>query len=153
MKLESYTNYAMRSLQFATLKAPDLVRIECTRIHNLLRTHIMKNVHKPGKAEYLATLPGRSVRFRHARRAKEIMAVKIIGVTEHLLDIARLLNLEKTTCPLMVICIFWKKTQHATTMFLALLDDLKVADIAAIQGQLLDRIGPLEAPSNEKVTS
>ena len=47
MKLTSYTNYALRSLQLAALKSPDLVRVDdVARIHNLSRPHIMKIVHE-----------------------------------------------------------------------------------------------------------
>lgn len=60
MILTSYSNYAMRSLQLAALKAPDLVRIDdVARIHNLSRPHIMKIVHQLGKAGYFETVRGR----------------------------------------------------------------------------------------------
>ncbi len=42
MKLTSYTNYALRSLHLAALKAPALVRIDdVAHIHDLSRPHIM----------------------------------------------------------------------------------------------------------------
>ena len=54
MKLTSYTNYAMRSLQLAAIKSPELVRVDdVAKIHNLSRPHIMKIVHELGKAGYL----------------------------------------------------------------------------------------------------
>ena len=39
--------------------------------------------------------------------------------------------------------------QEATTAFMAVLDDLTIADIAANKGQLMDRIAPLEIPRSE----
>ncbi len=46
MKLNSYTNYALRSLQLAALRSPNLIRVDdVAKIHNLSRPHIMKIVH------------------------------------------------------------------------------------------------------------
>jgi Rrf2 family nitric oxide-sensitive transcriptional repressor len=40
--------------------------------------------------------------------------------------------------------------QEATAAFLAVLDDLTIADIAANRGQLMERIAPVELPQQEK---
>lgn len=153
MKLTSYTNYAMRSLQLAALKAPELVRIDdVAKIHNLSRPHIMKIVHELGKAGYLETVRGRSGGFRLARPPQEIIVGDVVRLTEGPLDVVECFNPEKNTCPLMGICILSKKIQEATAAFMAVLDDLTIADIAANRGQLMDRIAPLETPRLEKAT-
>lgn len=60
MKLTAYTNYALRTLQLAALKAPDLVRIEdVVQIHGLKKPSIVKAVHELGREGYLDTLRGR----------------------------------------------------------------------------------------------
>ena len=147
MKLTSYSNYAMRSLQLAALKAPDLVRIDdVARIHNLSRPHIMKIVHQLGKAGYLETVRGRGGGFRLARPAEEIVVGEVIRITEGPLDVVECFNPDKNTCPLMGICILSRKMQEATAAFMAVLDDLTVADIASNKGQLMERIAPLEMP-------
>lgn len=151
MKLTSYTNYAMRSLQLAALKAPDLVRIDdVAKIHNLSRPHIMKIVHELGKAGYLETVRGRSGGFRLARPPEDIIVGEVVHITEGPLDVVECFNPEKNTCPLMGICILSKKMQEATAAFMAVLDDLTIADIAANRSQLIDRIAPLETPRLEK---
>ncbi|WP_375264438.1 RrF2 family transcriptional regulator [Planktotalea sp.] len=151
MKLTSYTNYAMRSLQLAALKAPDLVRIDdVAKIHNLSRPHIMKIVHELGRAGYLETVRGRSGGFRLARPPEDIIVGEVVRITEGPLDVVECFNPEKNTCPLMGICILSKKMQEATAAFMAVLDDLTIADIAANRSQLIDRIAPLETPRLEK---
>ena len=53
MKLTSYTNYALRSLQLAALKDPELIRVDdVIRVHGLARPHIVKIVHQLGVAGY-----------------------------------------------------------------------------------------------------
>lgn len=147
MKLTSYSNYAMRSLQLAALKAPDLVRIDdVARIHNLSRPHIMKIVHQLGKAGYLETVRGRGGGFRLARAAEEIVVGEVIRLTEGPLDVVECFNPDKNTCPLMGVCVLSRKMQEATEAFMAVLDDLTVADIASNKGQLMERIAPLEIP-------
>ena len=153
MKLTSYTNYAMRSLQLAALKSPDLVRVEdVARIHNLSRPHIMKIVHELGKAGYLETVRGRGGGFRLARPAHEIVVGDVVRITEGPLDVVECFNREKNTCPLIGVCILSRKIQEATAAFMAVLDDLTIADISANKGQLMDRIVPLEAPSVDQAT-
>lgn len=150
MKLTSYTNYALRSLQLAALKSPDLVRVDdVARIHNLSRAHIMKVVHELGRAGYLETVRGRGGGFRLARPAEEIIVGDVVRITEGPLDVVECFNPQKNTCPLMGICILSRKIQDATAAFMAVLDDLTVAQIAANRGQLLDRLAPLEMPRSE----
>lgn len=150
MKLTSYTNYALRSLQLAALKSPDLVRVDdVAQIHNLSRPHITKIVHELGRAGYLETVRGRGGGFRLARPSKEIKVGDVVRLTEGPLDLVECFNPERNTCPLMGICILSRKMQEATAAFMAVLDDLTIADIAANRGQLMDRIAPLELPRQE----
>ncbi|WP_108483173.1 RrF2 family transcriptional regulator [Oceaniglobus ichthyenteri] len=148
MKLTSYSNYALRSLQLAALKAPNLVRIEdVARIHNLSRPHIMKIVHELGRAGYLETVRGRGGGFRLSRPADQIIVGDVIRITEGPLDVVECFNPAKNTCPLIGICVLSKKMQEATAAFMAVLDDLTVADISANRGQLMARIAPLDIPT------
>jgi Rrf2 family nitric oxide-sensitive transcriptional repressor len=151
MKLTSYTNYAMRSLQLAALKSPDLVRVDdVARIHKLSRPHIMKIVHELGRAGYLETVRGRGGGFRLARDAKDIVVGDVVRITEGPMDVGECFKPEKNTCPLIGVCVLSRKMQEATAAFMAVLDDLTIADISANKGQLLDRIAPLELPRSEK---
>jgi Rrf2 family nitric oxide-sensitive transcriptional repressor len=150
MKLTSYSNYALRALQLAALKAPELVRIEdVARIHNISRPHIMKVVQELGKAGYLETVRGRGGGFRLARLPADIIVGDVIRITEGPMDVVECFNPEKNTCPLIGICVLSKKIQEATTAFMAVLDGLTIANIASNRGQLMERIAPLDLPRIE----
>jgi Rrf2 family nitric oxide-sensitive transcriptional repressor len=141
MKLTAYTNYALRTLQLAALKAPDLVRIEdVVHIHGLKKPNIVKAVHELGREGYLATQRGRGGGFKLARPATEIRVGDVVRLTEGDLDIVECFNPDTNTCPLIGICRLSRALQEATSAFMAVLDDLTIADIAANKGALMNRI-------------
>ncbi|PWJ20542.1 Rrf2 family transcriptional regulator [Jannaschia seohaensis] len=145
MKLTSYSNFALRSLQLAALKAPELIRVDdVVRVHGLARPHIVKIVHELGRAGYLETVRGRGGGFRLARPAEDIVIGDVVRLTEGPLDIVECFNPERNTCPLIGICKLSRALKAATNAFMAVLDDLTLADIAANRGELLARIAPIE---------
>lgn len=145
MKLTSYTNFALRSLQLAALKAPDLIRVDdVVRVHGLARPHIVKIVHELGLAGYVTTQRGRNGGFQLAKPAQEIVIGDVVRLTEGPLDLVECFNPEKNTCPLIGICKLSRALQKATQAFMEVLDDLTLADIAANRDDLLSRIAPLE---------
>lgn len=145
MKLTSYSNYALRSLQLAALKAPNRIRVDdVVRVHGLARPHIVKIVHELGRAGYLETVRGRGGGFRLAKPAESIVIGDVVRLTEGPLDLVECFNPEKNTCPLIGICKLSQAIQKATRAFMAVLDDLTLADIASNRGELLNRIAPIE---------
>ncbi|WP_372573550.1 Rrf2 family transcriptional regulator [Ruegeria jejuensis] len=145
MKLTSYTNFALRSLQLAALKSPKLIRVDdVVRVHGLARPHIVKIVHELGLAGYVVTQRGRNGGFRLGKPAEEIVIGDIVRLTEGPLDLVECFNPEKNTCPLIGICKLSRALQRATRAFMDVLDDLTLADIAANRDDLLVRIAPLE---------
>ncbi|MGV6803163.1 MAG: Rrf2 family transcriptional regulator [Ruegeria sp.] len=145
MKLTSYSNYALRSLQLAALKAPNRIRVDdVVRVHGLARPHIVKIVHELGRAGYLETVRGRGGGFRLAKPAESIVIGDVVRLTEGPLDLVECFNPEKNTCPLIGICKLSQAIQKATRAFMDVLDDLTLADIASNRGELLNRIAPIE---------
>ncbi len=145
MKLTTYSNYAMRSLQLAALKAPNLIKVDdVVRIHGLARPHIVKIVHELGRAGYLETQRGRGGGFRLARAPEDIVVGEVVRLTEGPLELVECFNPKVNTCPLIGICKLSKALQAASDAFMAVLDDLTLADIASNRGELLSRIAPLE---------
>lgn len=145
MKLTAYSNYALRSLQLAALRAPDRIKVDdVVHVHGLARPHIVKIVHELGRAGYLETIRGRGGGFRLARPADSIIVGDVVRLTEGPLDIVECFNPEKNTCPLIGVCKLSRALQQATKAFMTVLDDLTLADIAANRGELLARIAPIE---------
>ena len=146
MKLTAYTNYALRTLQLAALKAPDRVRVDdVVRVHGLARPHIVKIVHELGRAGYLRTIRGRGGGFTLARPAEEIVIGDVVRLTEGPLDLVECFNPDRNTCPLIGICRLSRALQEETRAFMAELDDLTLDEIAANRNDLLARIARLEA--------
>lgn len=153
MKLTSYTNYALRTLQLASLKAPDLVRVEdVAKVHDLSRPHIVKVVHELGRAGYLETVRGRGGGFRLGRAPKDIVVGDVVRLTEGPLELVECFNPDNNTCPLIGICKLSRKIQEATRAFMAVLDDLTIADISDNRAELLERIAPLEHADRQTVS-
>ena len=145
MKLTAYSNYALRSLQLAALKAPNRIKVDdVVRVHGLARPHIVKIVHELGRSGYLETLRGRGGGVRLARAAEDIVIGDVVRLTEGPLDLVECFNPDKNTCPLIGICKLSRALQAATKAFMAVLDDLTLADIASNKGELLARIAPIE---------
>lgn len=144
MKLTSYTNYALRTLQIAALRNPALLRVDdVVRVHGMARPHITKIVHDLGRAGYLQTVRGRGGGFRLGRPPEKIVVGDVVRLTEGTLDVVECFNPNTNTCPLIGICKLSRAIQAATQAFMAVLDALTIADIASNRGQLLDRIIPL----------
>lgn len=145
MKLTAYSNYALRSLQLAALRSPELVRVDdVVKVHGLARPHIVKIVHELGQAGFLETRRGRGGGFTLALPAEEIVVGDVIRLTEGPLDLVECFNPEKNTCPLIGICKLSRALKEATKAFMAVLDDLTLADIASNKSELLSRITPIE---------
>lgn len=145
MKLTAYSNYALRSLQLAALKAPDRIKVDdVVRIHGLARPHIVKIVHELGRAGYLETVRGRGGGFRLGRPSETIIVGDVVRLTEGPLELVECFNPERNTCPLIGICKLSRALHAATKAFMSVLDNLTLADIASNRGELLARIAPLE---------
>ena len=145
MRLTAYSNYALRSLQLAALRAPDLVRVsDVVRVHGLARPHVVKIVHELGQAGLLETRRGRGGGFRLARPADAIIVGDVIRLTEGPLDIVECFDPERNTCPLIGICKLSRALREATRAFMAVLDGLTIADVASNRAELLSRIAPIE---------
>lgn len=145
MKLTSYSNYALRSLQLAALRSPELVRIDdVAQIHGIARPHVSKVVHELGRAELLVTQRGRGGGFQLAKPAKTIVVGDVIRLTEGQMDVVECFNPETNTCPLIGVCKLSRAIQEATAAFMEVLDELTIADIASNKVQLLNRIAPLQ---------
>lgn len=141
MRLTAYTNYALRTLQLAALRAPDLVRIEeVVHIHSLKKPNIVKAVHELGREGYLETLRGRGGGFRLARPASDIRVGDVVRMTEGDLDLVECFNAETNTCPLIGICRLSRAFQEARRAFMDVLDGVTIADIASNRGDILSRI-------------
>lgn len=141
MRLTSYSNYALRSLQLAALREPGLTRVdEVARAHRLSRAHITKLIHELGRAGLIETVRGRGGGFRLARPADRITVGEVVRLTEGAAGLVECFTPDTNTCPLIGICHLSRKLDEAVRAFFAVLDGVTIADIAGNRVPLLERI-------------
>jgi Rrf2 family transcriptional regulator, nitric oxide-sensitive transcriptional repressor len=141
MRLTSYTNYALRTLMYAALAAPRLVRVQdVAEAHGISRAHLVKCVHRLGAWGYLDNVRGRNGGFRLARDASTIRIGEIVRLTEEgfVTDAEGVLGRDDVTTRLSATL------DRAQNAFLAVLDRHTIADIIGNDADLRSRLG-LEA--------
>ena len=141
MKLTHFTNYALRILQFAALRAPDHVRMEdVARAHGISRHHLLKAANMLAQHGLLTVVRGRGGGVRLARDPESITVAEVVQLTEGPIELVECFNAQTNTCPLIGVCKLSAALQSATRAFMAELDGVTIADIAANRGTLLARL-------------
>ncbi|MHB2169094.1 Rrf2 family transcriptional regulator [Alsobacter sp. R-9] len=142
MRLTAFTNYALRTLMFAALRAPALSQVEeVARAHGIPRTHIVKCVHLLGRWGFLDNVRGRGGGFRLARPADTITIGEVVRLTEDGLALVECFDPASNACPLCGACELSRGLQRALAAFLSVLDGMTVADIARDRSTLLPLLG------------
>jgi Rrf2 family transcriptional regulator, nitric oxide-sensitive transcriptional repressor len=145
MKLTAFTNYALRTLQMAAIRTPQITRIDdVASAHGINRPHMVKVVHMLGKEGYLETVRGRGGGFRLARPPGEIRVGDVVRLTEGPIVLVECFHAPTNTCPLIGICRLSRKLDEATRAFLKVLDETTIADIAQNRDELMTRLAPLQ---------
>jgi Rrf2 family nitric oxide-sensitive transcriptional repressor len=149
LRLTQYSNFALRTLQFLALRAPEIVTVDdVARAHRISKAHLVKVAYDLSQRGYIETLRGRNGGMRLARNAEDITVGEIIRWTEAPLELVECFNSETNTCPLQGHCHLSRGVQRALRAFLSVLDDLTIADIAINRGTLL---GLLDANSKKSL--
>jgi Rrf2 family transcriptional regulator, nitric oxide-sensitive transcriptional repressor len=140
VKLTQYSNFTLRTLQFAALRDPGLVTVdEVARAHNISKSHLVKVAYELSQRGYVETVRGRNGGMRLARPAEDITVGEIIRWTEAPLELVECFNAETNTCPLQGLCHLSRGLKKALEAFLAVLDDLTIADISSNRRALDNR--------------
>jgi Rrf2 family nitric oxide-sensitive transcriptional repressor len=85
---------------------------------------------------------GRKGGFRLARPADQIIMGDLFRVTEGPLNLVECFDPETNSCPMIGACRFSHALSEATKAFLAVLDDLTLADMVANRDELIARMEP-----------
>ena len=136
MRLTSYTNYALRTLMYAALAHPRLVRVQdVADAYGISRTHLVKCVHHLGMWGYLINQRGRNGGFRLARPAEAINVAEIVRLTEEGFSTARSGACDTAIERLVDV------VQRAQSAFLEVLEGYTIADIVANRDELRHVLG------------
>ncbi len=124
MRLTSYTNYALRTLMYAALAHPRLVRVQdVADAYGISRTHLVKCVHHLGMWGYLINQRGRNGGFRLAREPEEISVAEIVRRTEEGFGSPSCGDADTSVLRLV------DAVQRAQAAFLAVLERYTIADM------------------------
>jgi len=141
MKLTQFSNYALRILQFAALRAPDHVQMEqVARAHGISRHHLLKAANTLAREGFLEVVRGRGGGVKLARGADTITVGEVVRHTEGPIELVECFNSDTNTCPLIGVCRLSAAMKRAMQAFLAELDQVTIADIASNRSVLLDRL-------------
>lgn len=141
MRLTHYTSYSLRTLQMASLRMPDLVRVnDIVAAHRISRAHVVKIVFDLGRAGFIETHRGRSGGFRLARPADQIRVGDVVRVTEGEPELAECFNTAENTCVIHNVCRLSEGLHRAAEAFFEVLDDMTIADISVNRSELLRRL-------------
>jgi Rrf2 family nitric oxide-sensitive transcriptional repressor len=149
VRLTQYTNFTLRTLQLLALRHPAIVTVDdIARAHRISRAHLVKVAHILGQKGYIETIRGRGGGLRLARPAGEITVGEIVRLTEGPLELVECFNADTNSCPLLGICTLSRGFQRALAAFMAVLDAMTIADIAANRAELETRLTPLWAAAD-----
>lgn len=139
MRLTSYSNFSLRTLMVAAMRAPRLSTVhEVAEAFGISRAHLVKCVHQLGQWGYLENVRGNRGGFRLARPAVEITLGEIVRRTEEGFDLVECFDPATATCPLIGRCRLSVALRKARDVFLEELDGMTVADITLNGAEILD---------------
>lgn len=138
MRLTSYSNFSLRTLMVAAMRAPRLSTVqEVAEAFGISRAHLVKCVHQLGHWGYLENVRGNRGGFRLARPATEITLGEVVRRTEEGFDLVECFDPVASTCPLAGRCRLSGALRTARDVFLAELDGVTIADVTTNRDEIL----------------
>lgn len=147
MKLTAYTNFALRTLMYCALRGDRLSRVQdVADAYGISKSHLVKAAYQLGQLGYLENVRGRNGGIRLAMKPEDIVVGEVVRHTEGGMALVECFNPLTNTCPLMEVCRLNRAFIRACDAFLAVLDDMTLADITANQRPLRGRLKMPEPP-------
>ncbi len=129
MKLNLQTDYALRVLIYVGTNGEGLSTIQAIAdAYDISKAHLMKVVHRLGKAGYLDTVRGKNGGMRLARAPGTIRIGDVVRSIEEDLAVVGCLG-EADYCRIQGPCVLLHALKDATDAFLAVLDGYTLADL------------------------
>jgi len=129
MELNLQTDYALRVLIYVGTNAEGLSTIQAIAdAYGISKAHLMKVVHRLGKAGYLDTVRGKNGGMRLARAPDAIRIGDVVRSIEEDLAVVGCLG-EPGYCRIEGPCVLMHALKDATDAFLAVLDGYTLANL------------------------
>jgi len=141
MRLTRQSNYAIRTLVYCAVNAPDLSRIaDIAKAHAISELFLFKLIKPLVENGLLQTVRGRKGGIRLGRPAADITLLDTIKLTEESFAMAECFE-GSSDCPLMDNCDLNGALREALGAFFDVLDSYTIADLASKRRGLRERLG------------
>ena len=132
MRLTDYTDYTLRVLMFCATHPERSVTIaELAQGYAISKNHLMKIVNDLARQGLLQTTRGRGGGLRLLKPASEIRIGDVVRQSETDFRLVECFDADHNTCTLTGYCMLKQVIKKAEQSFLAELDRVTLADIAA----------------------
>jgi Rrf2 family iron-responsive transcriptional regulator len=143
MRLTRQSNYAIRTLVYCAVNAPDLSRIaDIAKAHAISELFLFKLIKPLVENGLLQTVRGRKGGIRLGRSAADITLLDTIKLTEESFAMAECFDGgTDVACPLADNCDLNGALREALGAFFEVLDSYTIAELASKRRHLRDRLG------------
>lgn len=130
MRLTSYSDYSLRLLMYAALKADRLVTIqEVADVYGISKNHLMKVAFQLGRHGILETVRGRNGGLRLARKPEQIGLGEVVRVTEEDFTMVECFDPTTNSCAIIRPCRLRGILRKALDAYFVVLDEFTLADL------------------------
>ena len=130
MRLTSYSDYSLRLLMYAALKADRLVTIqEVADVYGISKNHLMKVAFQLGRHSILETVRGRNGGLRLARKPEQIGLGEVVRVTEEDFTMVECFDPATNSCAIIRPCRLRGILRKALDAYFVVLDEFTLADL------------------------
>jgi Rrf2 family iron-responsive transcriptional regulator len=141
MRLTRQSNYAIRTLVYCAVNAPELSRIaDIAKAHSISELFLFKLIKPLVENGLIETVRGRKGGIRLGRPAADITLLDTIKLTEESFAMAECFE-GSSDCPLMDNCDLNGALREALGAFFEVLDSYTIADLASKRRGLRERLG------------
>lgn len=150
MRLTRQSSYAVRTLMYCAVNAPNLSRVaDVARAYAISELFLFKLIKPLVEHGLIETVRGRHGGIRLGRPAGAITLLDVIKHTEESFALAQCFEDGDVSCPLSNACDLNSALSEALRAFFAVLDSHTIADLTDKRRSIRDRLGilALDAPT------
>lgn len=142
MRLTRQSSYAIRTLVYCAVNAPELSRVaDIAKAHAISELFLFKLIKPLVEAGLIETVRGRHGGIRLGRPATDITLLDCIKLTEENFALAECFEGGDISCPLVFNCDVNSALGEALKAFFAVLESYTIADLAGKRKSLRHRLG------------
>ncbi len=142
MRLTRQSNYAIRTLIYCAVKAPELSRVsDIAKAYGISELFLFKLIKPLVENGLLKTVRGRHGGIMLGRPAEQITLLETIRLTEDNFALSECFEDGPSNCPLLSACDLSAALSEALQAFFSVLDGYTIADLAGKRRALRDRLG------------